>query len=83
MPPHDRAVTTDEFARDCLRLVDEVHRTGAPLVITRDAVPIARLVPAGVDGPTPFVGRSMGVIYSSPEDLIAPVGEDWEADSDL
>jgi hypothetical protein len=31
----------------------------------------------------PFVGRSRGVIHSSREDLIAPVGEDWEVDTDL
>jgi len=31
----------------------------------------------------PFVGRSRGVIHASREDLLAPVGEDWEVDADL
>ena len=31
----------------------------------------------------PFVGRSPGVIHISPEDLLAPIGEDWMPGADL
>ena len=75
-----RAISVEEFERDCLRLMDEVCTSGVALIITRDGQPIVRLSPAEA---TPFVGRSAGEIYASAEDLIAPIGEDWEADSDL
>jgi hypothetical protein len=32
---------------------------------------------------TPFVGRSRGVIHASADDLMSPVGEDWEVGCDL
>jgi len=33
-----------EFCRKCLEIIDEVHRTRRPIIITRD---LAMLVPAG------------------------------------
>jgi hypothetical protein len=33
-----------EFCRRCLEVIDEVHRTRGPIIITRD---LAMLVPAG------------------------------------
>jgi hypothetical protein len=32
---------------------------------------------------SPFVGRMKGTIQASREDLLAPIGEDWEVDQDL
>lgn len=80
--PGQRIVPAGEFKPACLRLMDEVSETGVEIVITKRNKPVARLVPA--DGELrPFVGRSRGVIEMSKEDLMAPIGEDWEVDADL
>jgi antitoxin (DNA-binding transcriptional repressor) of toxin-antitoxin stability system len=59
-----------------------VSETGVEIVITKRNKPIARLVPAGGEL-RPFIGRSKGVIEMSRDDLMAPIGEDWEVDADL
>lgn len=80
--PGQRIVPAGEFKPACLRLMDEVNETGVEIVITKRNRPVARLVPP--DGELrPFIGRSRGMIGISPEDLMAPIGEDWEVDADL
>lgn len=37
-------VTVTEFKAKCLRLIDQVHKYGRPLTITKHGKPIARLV---------------------------------------
>lgn len=80
--PGQRIIPAGEFKPACLRLMDEVSETGVEIVITKRNRPVARLVPA--EGELrPFVGRSRGIIEISREELMAPVGEDWEIDADL
>jgi len=80
--PGQRIIPAGEFKPACLRLMDEVSATGVEIVITKHNRPVARLVPA--EGELrPFIGRSSGVIQMSREDLMAPIGEDWEVDADL
>ncbi len=80
--PGRRIIPAGEFKPACLSLMDQVHETGVEIVITKHNEPVAKLVP--VSGELrPFVGRSRGVIQISDEDLLAPVGEDWEVDADL
>lgn len=80
--PGRRIIPAGEFKPACLKLMDQVNETGVEIVITKRNEPIAKLVP--ISGELrPFVGRSRGVIRISDEDLLAPVGEDWEADADL
>lgn len=80
--PGQRIIPAGEFKPACLRLMDEVRATGVEIVITKRNKPIARLVPAGGEL-RPFIGRSKGLIEISREDLMAPLGEDWEVDADL
>ena len=44
-----RHVKASEFKAKCLALMDEVARTGDPVVITKNGKPIADLVPHGDD----------------------------------
>lgn len=78
-----RRVGAGEFKATCLKLMDEVEETGEEIIITKRNRPVAKLVPASREGLRPFVGRSRGVISVSREDLMAPIGEDWEVDADL
>jgi prevent-host-death family protein len=43
--PMSRNVKSSEFKAKCLALVDEVARTGATLIITKNGKPVAELVP--------------------------------------
>ena len=44
-------INASEFKARCLRLLDEVSRTGEELVILKRGRPVARLVPARDDKP--------------------------------
>lgn len=78
-----RTVPAGWFKATCLQLMDEVQETGVEIVVTKRNRPVAKLVPVGDEDVRPFVGRSTGVIHASAEDLLAPLGEDWEVDADL
>jgi antitoxin (DNA-binding transcriptional repressor) of toxin-antitoxin stability system len=58
-------------------LLDEVAASGVPLVVTKRGEPIARLVPFDDKAPLSLLGS---VRYESEEDLLAPIGERWDAD---
>ena len=77
-----RRVQAGEFEAICLKLIDQVEETGAEFIIFKRNRPVAKLAPVG-DGLRPFVGRSLGVISGTREDLVAPIGEAWEVDGDL
>jgi prevent-host-death family protein len=78
-----RRIQAGEFKATCLRLMDEVEETGEEIIIIKRNRPVARLAPVKGTGLRPFVGRSRGVISAAREDLLAPIGENWEVDADL
>ena len=63
------------FKAECLKLMDEVARTGQPVVITKHGKPVAQLVPI------PAQSRSLfGYMKNTVQikgDVIAPVDEEW------
>jgi prevent-host-death family protein len=67
------------FKAECLKLMDEVARTGRPVVITKHGRPVAQLVPV------PAAPRSafgyMKSTLSIKGDVVGPTGEQWGADS--
>lgn len=78
-----RTIPAGQFKPVCLKLMDQVRETGVEIVITKRNQPVAKLVPVTDADLRPFVGRSSGVIIASREELLAPVGEDWELGADL
>lgn len=42
-----RDINASEFKAKCLRILDQVHESGAEMVITKRGKPLARLVPIG------------------------------------
>lgn len=76
-------VQAGDFKAGCLSLMDEVRETGVEYVITKRGRPVAKLGPVTHEDLRPFVNRSRGVIEATPEDLLAPIGENWEVDADL
>ncbi|MGB7417186.1 MAG: type II toxin-antitoxin system Phd/YefM family antitoxin [Thermosynechococcaceae cyanobacterium] len=75
---HD--ITISKFKAQCLRLLDEVNRTGEPLTITRNKQPIVTIYPApNSKRRVPFgISKGTGQITG---DLVAPAADldDWEA----
>ena len=72
-----RVIKVSEFKAKCLALLDEVERTGAPLVITKKGKPIADVVPHKAKK------RSLLGIYKGRMeilgDIISPIDVEWEA----
>lgn len=69
-------IPAGEFKAHCLQLLDEVAASHAPLTITKRGRPVAQLVP--VPAERPLFGALQGSVLAQ-QDLIAPVGEAWEA----
>lgn len=72
-----KTIAAGEFKMRCLALLDEVAATRLPLVVTKRGKPVARLVPLTDDPAADLIGS---VRYASEEDLLAPVGETWDAE---
>jgi prevent-host-death family protein len=72
-----RMIKASEFKAKCLALLDEVGRTGEPLVITKNGKPVAELVPH-----KPKKCELIGILKGRGEilgDIISPIDVEWEA----
>jgi prevent-host-death family protein len=70
-------IKASEFKAKCLALMDEVERTGQPLVITKNGKPVADLVP---HRPRPKNAR--GILKDRlfiTGDIISPIEVEWDA----
>ena len=76
-----KTISAREFRARCLAVVDEVHSTRKPVLITNHGKPVARLVPAGK--PPKFIGRLKG-IFKVVGDIESPIvpPEEWTYDLD-
>lgn len=72
-----KTISAGEFKARCLALLDEVAQTRLPLVVTKRGKAVARLVPVTDEPPPDLLGS---VHYASEEDLLAPIGDAWDAD---
>jgi prevent-host-death family protein len=67
------------FKAECLRLMDEVARTGRAVVITKHGKPVAQLAPVPATPRSSFGYLKDTVTIKG--DVVAPSGERWSADS--
>lgn len=74
----DATISAAEFKAHCLQLMDEVAATGESLVITKRGRPVAKLAPVNVDLPEFGCMKDKTRIVG---DLLAPIGEVWNADA--
>lgn len=74
-----RLMAAGEFKAKCLSVMDEVKRTGRPVVVTKRGEPVIKVVPLRAakvrNKKDPIFGRLRGVvtIVGDPDDLIKPV----------
>jgi prevent-host-death family protein len=71
-----KKIAAGEFKARCLSLMEDVHSTREPLVITKRGKPVAKLVPAD-DDKNDFIGRLEGV-FRVVGDIESPI-DGWES----
>ena len=65
------------FKAECLKLMDEVARTGQPVVITKHGKPVAQLVPVAAE-PRSLFGYMKNTVTIK-GDIVAPTDDSWSA----
>lgn len=71
-----KTIKASEFKAKCLALMDEVQRTGVPVVVTKHGKPVAELRPH-----RPRAKNVRGVWkghVSIKGDIVSPPGAEWE-----
>jgi prevent-host-death family protein len=68
-------IPSGEFKTHCLRLLEEVARTGVSFVVTKRGRPVARITPVAGNEPVSLAGSIL-----EEGDLISPIGEAWDSD---
>ena len=72
-----KMIKASEFKAKCLALMDEVERTGEPVVITKKGKPVAELGPHRPSRP-----KALGLLKDSlfiTGDIISPIDVEWDA----
>jgi prevent-host-death family protein len=72
-----RMIKASEFKAKCLALMDEVERTGQPVVITKKGKPVAELVRH-----RPRTKNARGILKDRlfiTGDIISPIDVKWDA----
>jgi prevent-host-death family protein len=75
-----KEMAAGEFKAKCLAIMDEVQKTGEPVLITKHGKPVAKLVAAPNSGDDVF-GYMAGKVKII-GDIVGPIipEEDWEYD---
>jgi prevent-host-death family protein len=68
-------VTSDEFKSKCLELMEQVHATKTPLVVTAHGKPLVTILPLEDSDEFPF-GYMKGRIKIH-GDIVGPTGVKW------
>ena len=72
-----RVMKASEFKATCLKVMDEVQKTGEPVLITKNGKPVSKLVPARVR-PKSLFGVMKGRITIK-GDIVSPLDVEWKA----
>jgi len=72
-------IPAGEFKAKCLHIMDEVNQKHISVTITKHGKPIAKMVPIEEEKKS-FFGCLSGTATIE-NDIIAPIDEQWEADS--
>ena len=75
-----RTIKASEFKAHCLRLMEEVVRSGEEIVITKRGRPVSRLVPCR-DQPEALLGADRDIIRIH-DDIVDPLDVEWEVEAD-
>ncbi len=66
-----------EFKSRCLKILQKVHETGVPVLVTKRDKPLAKVVPVRED--KTMLNLKGSILYQDKD--ITSTGENWEANS--
>jgi len=72
-----KTIKASEFKARCLKIMDQVAKSGEPVTITKNGKPVSKLVPVDQRPPT-----LLGALKDTIEihgDIISPIDVKWEA----
>ncbi len=70
-------IKASEFKAKCLRLMDEVRDTGKEYIISKNGVPVSKLVPIKTKPKTLFGMHKEQITIKA--DIVAPLDIEWDA----
>lgn len=73
----EKQIPVTQFKTHCLRLLDQVSKSGQPLVITKRGKPLAKVTRA-ILSPSPLMGRMKGTAVEVGDIVYFDTSEDWE-----
>lgn len=72
-----QTIKASEFKARCLKLMDEVQKSGEEIIVTKNGKPVSKLVPYRVRART-LLGLHRDRISSGDEDILS-TGDGWDA----
>ena len=74
-------IAISKFKATCLAVLENVRKTGHPVLVTRFGAPVAEIVPAGARSRRKREAGRMAHTGSILGDIVAPAAreEDWDA----
>ncbi len=72
-----RRIKASEFKAKCLKLMDEVAKTGEPIIITKNGQPVSQLIPYRRKPKTLFGAMKDSMTITG--DVISPLDVEWKA----
>ena len=72
-----RTIKASEFKAKCLKIMEEVAATGEAVLITKNGVPISKLIPASRTPETLFGALKGSALING--DIVSPVDSTWDA----
>lgn len=72
-------VSATEFKARCLRIIQDMGRSGRPVTITRRGRPVALLSPLPRRDAAPFVGMLAGTVLRFDDPFAPAAPDDWSA----
>ncbi len=70
-------ISASQFKAQCLKLMDEVNRTGEEIIITKNGKPVSKLAPISKKPASLFGAHKDEIEITG--DIISPLDVDWEA----
>lgn len=74
-----KSIQAAEFKAKCLKIMDDVAKTGEEVVITKNGKAITKLVPYR-EAKSSLFGAHAGKLVER-GDIVAPVGDAWNAET--
>jgi prevent-host-death family protein len=76
---HMKSVSVTEFKAHCLEFINQIAKTGQPMLLTKRGKPTVMVAPPPVETPRTWIPGQFRDKCEIVGDVIAPLDESWEA----